>query len=422
MKTNKKIICIFLALLFALAPCASAADELLTIDLSAATDAELLQAAERIAQEQESRMHTLLRLDRKQATLMKKDSLLLHADVRGLPGDMGEPEFKWESSDTSVAEVRSGKVSAVGAGSAQIRCSLSLPDGSVVSDECAVTVRIPVSGLKIKNKQLKLGVGEEYLPEVRVTPEAASVKALEFASSDSSVAMVDASGRITAVGSGKCTVTVRAADGSGKSAELNVRVLSLPTGTQEYSVTSRDGMDIEIRYYGRAEDLRVTGSSSCADYTCSCDEDENRLTISVVPLKAGSMTIKLSDRSEQASRTTIRLKVEHSAVYDTSAYPPLDYEQVARNAEGHFQEKTSFSGKVLQVIPVDGGAQYRISSKGGYRDVVYVFIDEENLPIRILEGDSVTVYGAVYGDVSYTSAMGARVTIPSVYAERINLK
>jgi hypothetical protein len=65
---------------------------------------------------------------------------------------------------------------------------------------------------------------------------------------------------------------------------------------------------------------------------------------------------------------------------------------------------------------------YRISSKGRYDDVVYVRIKSSNITTPILEDDMVTVYGTYDGNYTYTAIFGQSITIPSVIAERIDVK
>ena len=93
------------------------------------------------------------------------------------------------------------------------------------------------------------------------------------------------------------------------------------------------------------------------------------------------------------------------------------YDSIARYPDDYMDKYIKLSGKVLQ----DGGAYYRIAKDGNYDNVVYVnaFLVNKDGG-KILEGDYVTVYGTCGGEKTYTSIMGASITIPLVMAKYID--
>lgn len=123
-----------------------------------------------------------------------------------------------------------------------------------------------------------------------------------------------------------------------------------------------------------------------------------------------------------ASKLTLKVTIDAQAVYSVQSYPKIQYEDAARYPDRHQGEQTSFSGCVLQVMEDGGYMAYRISSRGRYNDVVYVAQKMEDITVPLLEDDMVTVYGIHCGNYSYTSITGATITIPLVYAERINMQ
>jgi uncharacterized protein YjdB len=68
---------------------------------------------------------------------------------------------------------------------------------------------------------------------IAVTPENADVKDVEWASSNTAVATVDADGKVTPVLDGACTITATAKDGSGKSATFEITVTRDITTVEE---------------------------------------------------------------------------------------------------------------------------------------------------------------------------------------------
>lgn len=107
----------------------------------------------------------------------------------------------WSSSNTRVVTVSSGRITAVGAGSATITASFSY-GGTTYSESCSVTVReVSVS---ISSSSETLIAGEETTLRATTSPSAHSVS---WSSSNTRVATVNSSGRVTAVGSGSATIT-----------------------------------------------------------------------------------------------------------------------------------------------------------------------------------------------------------------------
>ena len=107
----------------------------------------------------------------------------------------------WSSSNTRVATVSNGRITAVGAGSATITASFSY-NGSTYSEACSVTVReISVS---LSQSSLTMTAGDTESLSATVSPSGTSVS---WTSSNTDVATVSSGGRITAVADGSATIT-----------------------------------------------------------------------------------------------------------------------------------------------------------------------------------------------------------------------
>ena len=116
-----------------------------------------------------------------------------------------------------------GAVKAADAGTAVITCTATLPDGNVLTASAAVTVRIPVKGLKITTKANTSFPARESLQlEYVLQPENATDRAVAWTSSDEGVATVDENGVVTGVAPGKVTVTGTASNGKGAKVNLQV--------------------------------------------------------------------------------------------------------------------------------------------------------------------------------------------------------
>jgi len=144
----------------------------------------------------------------------------------------------WSSSNTNVAKVSNGKVTAVGAGS----CVITVMTSNGKSATCNVTVAEPVvnpTSVYVSPSSVSLEVNESANLTATVYPSNATTS-LTWSTSNSSVAKVS-SGKVTAVGAGTCKITVKTSN--GKSASCNVTVKSSNTGTTTgwsgtYNVTS----------------------------------------------------------------------------------------------------------------------------------------------------------------------------------------
>ena len=85
-------------------------------------------------------------------------------------------------------------------------------------------VVIPVTGVKLDKTSLTLQETDSATLIATVEPDNATNKNVNWESSDTSIATVDASGKVTAISAGSATITATAADGSGKSASCSVTV------------------------------------------------------------------------------------------------------------------------------------------------------------------------------------------------------
>ena len=150
------------------------------------------------------------------ARVAKGKSLKLTASV--LPADATSQKLTWSTSDKTIATVSNGTVSAKKPGTVTITATAA--DGSGISASCKVTVYQAVTALTMSAKNGAATVGKTMKATVKVKPDDATDKSLTWSSSDTGIATVDASGTVTAVKKGKCTITATAKDGSGKKAEM----------------------------------------------------------------------------------------------------------------------------------------------------------------------------------------------------------
>ena len=112
----------------------------------------------------------------------------------------------WSSSDETVATVdETGLVTAVGAGEADV--TVSVADANISSTTHIKVVILPTGVKAPETLSLELNGEATKALGAKMTPEDATDVKLAYLSSDESVATVDESGNVTAVGVGECTIT-----------------------------------------------------------------------------------------------------------------------------------------------------------------------------------------------------------------------
>lgn len=112
----------------------------------------------------------------------------------------------WTSSYETVATVdETGLVTAVGAGEADV--TVSVADANISSTTHIKVVILPTGVEAPETLSLELNGEATKALGAKMTPEDATDVKLAYLSSDESVATVDESGNVTAVGVGECTIT-----------------------------------------------------------------------------------------------------------------------------------------------------------------------------------------------------------------------
>lgn len=145
------------------------------------------------------------------------------------------PVFTWTSSNSAVATVdQNGFVTAVKSGTATITATAQ--NGGSVSVKCSVNVVQMVESIMLSARSLKLDVDETAKLTATVLPNDANDRTFTWSSSNNAVAKVGTNGVVTARGSGVCTITATANDGSGVKAECAVTVVAPKPETVTYTV------------------------------------------------------------------------------------------------------------------------------------------------------------------------------------------
>jgi uncharacterized protein YjdB/DNA/RNA endonuclease G (NUC1) len=147
-------------------------------------------------------------LDRESITLLENESATLTATVS--PDDATDAAVAWSSSNTAVATVEGGKVTAIKEGTATITAKAGDKTAS-----CEVTVKkkvIPVESISLDKTSLSLLSGDNETLTATVKPDDATDKSVSWSSSNPAVAAVDQKGQVRAESGGTAIITARAGD------------------------------------------------------------------------------------------------------------------------------------------------------------------------------------------------------------------
>ena len=127
-----------------------------------------------------------------------------------VPSDATNQKVTWRSSNTSIATVENGTVTAVSAGNATI--TVTTEDGNHTA-RCEVTVTVSATGVTLSQTELPLVKGATATLTATVVPSDATNQKVRWSSNNTSVATVE-NGTVTAVSAGNATITVTTEDGN----------------------------------------------------------------------------------------------------------------------------------------------------------------------------------------------------------------
>ncbi len=276
------------------------------------------------------------------ATLEEDDSVTAKCTVNVIPVNYGiklsetygemnvgdtydlEPEFVlpegdtdetlWESSRKDVATVAGGTITAIAPGDTEIKITHGEYTASYM-----LTVKAPLTGLSINETQADLNVGDTKQLEVTYEPaDTTDDKEVFWFSTKPSVARVDSSGLVTAVGPGEADITgvvgsFRVTCHVTVKAPLKWIVLNTTTGTMRIDRTKQ--LEVIYEPANTTDDISVEWSSS---EPFVADVDDTGL---VTAKKAGTavITAKVGIHEATYTVTVVGIKDESTGVIVTNS-------------------------------------------------------------------------------------------------------
>lgn len=249
---------------------------------------------------------TSITLDSTSMTLIEGDTQKLTATVS--PSNAENKAVIWTSSNSSVASVKEGTVTALKVGEATITAKSD--DGGKTAT-CKVTVNAkvyPVTGVTLDKTSYEMTEGDEFTLTATVKPDNATNKNVTWSSSNTSVATVS-NGKVTALKAGTATITVKTEDG-GKTAtcEVTVNAKVYPVESVSLDKTSYkmiEGEEITLTATVNPENATNKNISWSSSNTAVSSVDNGKVTA----LKAGTtiITVKTEDGNKTATcEVTVR--------------------------------------------------------------------------------------------------------------------
>lgn len=232
-------------------------------------------------------------------------------------------KFLWVSSNEDVATVsQKGKVTGHEYGFATITAIAQ--DGSDAEATCEVEVVRAVTRVTISKTSLNMLVGDSRELAAKIEPKNATYKGANWSSSDSSVAMVDEDGVVTALQEGTATITADAQDNSGKKA---VCIVTVSKRVPSNSIIVMDKKLVLIPGEAKTVQVALNPVNSTDRFTWSTDNsavagvDENTGRITANAIGTANVTV-MTDSGKTATIivTVIGLNVTELELEQYSRY------------------------------------------------------------------------------------------------------
>ncbi len=201
-------------------------------------------------------------LNKTSAKIEKGKTITLKAKVS--PSNATNKNITWSSSNTKVATVKNGVVTAVAKGTANITVKTKSGGKTAV---CKITVISPVAatGVKLNKKTADLEKGKTIALKATVSPSNATNKGVTFKSSNKKIATVDNKGVVKGIKPGKATITATTANGKKATCTVTVviKLKSFKFAKNSYTVNKNKTITPKLTFSPKdATNQKVTYKSS----------------------------------------------------------------------------------------------------------------------------------------------------------------
>lgn len=215
------------------------------------------------------------------------------------------------SNDESIVKAEGSKLTPVKAGETTVKAIVDASNNfdTRIEKTFKVKVNSPVTSIEVAKDSYDLFIGDSVQLSPVVLPENATDKTITYLSDDDTVAKVDARGKITAVSSGKCKITVKALDGSNTKKEI---LISVTQPVKEIKVERAEFTLYQDQGFFLAPPTILPESATNKEYDIT-SSDESVITVTkdrkVTTVAPGKATITISAKDGSKVKTNISVTV-----------------------------------------------------------------------------------------------------------------
>ncbi|GHV88214.1 hypothetical protein AGMMS50267_05740 [Spirochaetia bacterium] len=276
------------------------------------------------------------------------------------PGSLAGEQVTWKSGDETLATVNTaGKVTALKKGEVTITATTeSLVKGILVLQILeAGEVVVPVSAVTLNKTALTLDAGEtDDTLLATVAPANATVKEVDWSSSDETAAEVDADGTITAKKAGTVTITARAkgldAGGGHPAAALTLTVNAVEVSPVPVSEITLTGQTVEVGFTGPLVSQVLPANATDKGLTWTSADggvvSVNANTGVITAVSAGSATITATAKDGSGISGTATVTVNAAGGGTPDPVPVTSITLTGKTVDEGFTGTVAFS-----VLPSD---------------------------------------------------------------------
>lgn len=251
-----------------------------------------------------------------------------------LLGDPTNPNVNWSVSGTGIRVSDNGVVTAEAAGTATVIAAAA--DGSGVSKSCIVTVYEPVTSVAIQKdsspvSSLSLTMVTDPAAQLSAVTTGGSGVTVVWSSSSDSVATVDPSGLVSAVGAGTAAITAAATTGEisvSRSCTVTVRKAVISADTTTMTLTpAHNAANVVFSPWAAGTSLTWNVSGSSVTRTEGALNGSDK-TYTISSLNNGVTTVSWS-KAEDARYEASSGEITVFSVYDPITAVSVDRSKLA---------------------------------------------------------------------------------------------
>jgi uncharacterized protein YjdB len=217
-------------------------------------------------------------LNKSELTLEKGKTERLIASFT--PAETPDKGHVWTSSTPGVAMVdETGMVTAVKPGEAVVTATALTGKKTATCKVTVVDKIVRVAGVSIKPTVATMVVGDDLALEATVAPENATNKVVAWSSSDSKMASVDATGKVTAIAEGKITIKATTDDGD-KTASCQITIVHRGVEISKPEVSDITSISALVEGTVKPSGVKVTEVGICYSTSQSPTVNDKKVVLS----------------------------------------------------------------------------------------------------------------------------------------------